>query len=83
MKEVLSAERLEDSSFVRSYQHVVRRTSTTLEYSEIFLGRERRATAGGLAARDASRPNLLARRGLHICLGLLSRPVRGSLLAGT
>jgi hypothetical protein len=48
----------------------------TLEISVVFLGRERRTTEQRLATRAASRPNLLARRGLHPSLGILLRPVR-------
>jgi hypothetical protein len=60
-----------------SYKRVVRSTNFTLESSEVFLWRERRAPVGPLAARAARcRPNLLARSGQHTRLGLLSRPVR-------
>jgi hypothetical protein len=63
--------------FARSYQRVVRNTNFTLESSEVFLWRERRAAVGRLAARAARcRPNLLVRSGQHTRLGLLSRPLR-------
>jgi hypothetical protein len=61
--------------FARSYQRVVRSANFTLESSEVFLWRERRATVGHLAARAARRPNLLTRSGQHTRLGLLSRLV--------